>query len=138
MGAVGDVVLLLTLLIRSPPIPGKIRHVGVTNFDAPALAAALEQGLPVVSNTVQYSILDQRPARELTDLCLHRNVKLLCYGTLLGGFLTDRWLGVELPPDPRAFTSGSEEKVRASFESVESVRVRCESTTTTSMNEKSH
>ena len=115
--------MLLTLLIRSsappPPFSGKIRHVGVTNFDAPALAAALDQGLPVVSNTVQYSILDQRPARELTDLCLQRNVTLLCYGTLLGGFLTDRWLGVEVPPDPRAFTSGSEEKVGASFESVD-------------------
>lgn len=87
---------------------------GVTNFDAPALAAALDQGLPVVSNTVQYSLLDQRPARELTDLCLQHNVTLLCYGTLLGGFLTDRWLGVELPPDPRAFTSASEEKVGGS------------------------
>lgn len=91
---------------------GKIRHVGVTNFDAPALATALESGLEIVSNTVQYSILDQRPAGELTDVCLRHNVTLLCFGSLLGGFLADRWLG-EKPPDPRAFTSTSEEKVRA-------------------------
>lgn len=89
---------------------GKLRHVGVTNFDAPALEAALENNLPIVSNTVQYSLLDQRPAGALTDVCLRHNVTLLAYGTLLGGFLTDRWLG-EQPPDPRAFTSASEEKV---------------------------
>jgi diketogulonate reductase-like aldo/keto reductase len=91
---------------------GKVRHVGVTNFDAPALEAALASGLRIISNTVQYSILDQRPVGALTDACLQHNVTLLCYGTLLGGFLTDRWLG-EKAPDPRAFTSASEEKVRS-------------------------
>lgn len=40
-----------------------------------------------------------------------RNVTLLCYGTLLGGFLSDRYLGVE-EPDPATFQSSSEEKVR--------------------------
>ncbi len=64
-----------------------------------------------MSNTVQYSLLDRRPAGALAAACARHNVTLLCYGTLLGGFLTDRWLG-QKAPDPRAFTSASEEKVR--------------------------
>jgi aryl-alcohol dehydrogenase-like predicted oxidoreductase len=59
---------------------------------------------------VQYSLIDQRPSRELTSLCQERNVTLLCYGTLLGGFLTDRYLGMH-EPNPSTFQSTSEEKV---------------------------
>lgn len=61
---------------------------------------------------VQLSILDQRPLHSgLAQLCQERNVTLLCYGTLLGGFLTDQWLDAK-EPDPKAFDNVSEEKVR--------------------------
>jgi enamine deaminase RidA (YjgF/YER057c/UK114 family) len=33
----------------------------------------------------------------MSDLCLTRSVRLLAYGTLLGGFLTEAWLGHDEP-----------------------------------------
>jgi aryl-alcohol dehydrogenase-like predicted oxidoreductase len=44
---------------------------------------------------VQYSLLDRRPARSLVA----SGVPLLCYGTLAGGFFSERWLGA---PEPGA------------------------------------
>lgn len=76
---------------------GKIQHIGVTNFDAARLRELLDAGVPVVSNQVQYSLLDARPEREMVDLCREEDMKLLCYGTLAGGFLTSKF---ENEPDP--------------------------------------
>ena len=78
---------------------GKIREIGVTNFDAEHLREILEAGVPVVSNQVQYSLLDSRPETDLNQLCLKYGMQLLCYGTLAGGFLTDRYLGKEWRAD---------------------------------------
>lgn len=72
---------------------GKIRHLGVTNFDAARLRSLLDAGIPVVSNQVQYSVLDRRPEGELAELARERGVRLLAYGSLAGGLLTDRWRG---------------------------------------------
>jgi aryl-alcohol dehydrogenase-like predicted oxidoreductase len=85
--------LWLTDLLRE----GKIRLVGVTNFDAGRLRMLLDAGVPVVSNQVQYSLLDRRPAGALAELCRKRGIRLLVYGTLAGGLLTDRWLGRDDP-----------------------------------------
>lgn len=79
---------------------GKIRLLGATNFDAAHLAALLDAGVPVVSNQVQYSLLDQRPAGALSALCAARGVQLLCYGSLAGGFFSPRWRGAPAPREP--------------------------------------
>lgn len=79
---------------------GKIRCLGVTNTDVQRLAALLDAGLPVVSNQVQYSLVDRRPENGMTALCAARGVRLLCYGALAGGFLTDRWRGAAAPAEP--------------------------------------
>jgi aryl-alcohol dehydrogenase-like predicted oxidoreductase len=79
---------------------GRIRHLGVTNFDTPTLTTLLDAGLPIVSHQVQYSVLDQRPSRAMRALCAARDVQLLCYGTLAGGFLSERYLGGPPPPEP--------------------------------------
>lgn len=78
---------------------GKIAHIGVTNFDGTHLKQLLDAGVPVVSNQVQYSVLDGRPAREdaLQKICAERGVKLLCYGTMAGGFLQEKYLGLPKP-----------------------------------------
>ncbi|MFT5434533.1 MAG: aryl-alcohol dehydrogenase-like predicted oxidoreductase/enamine deaminase RidA [Myxococcota bacterium] len=76
---------------------GLIRNLGLTNTDAPHLAIALHSGIDIVSNQVCYSLLDQRPKGELTELCLKHGVKLLAFGTVAGGFLTQRWLDVPEP-----------------------------------------
>ena len=78
---------------------GLIKHLGLTNFDAAHLRIVLYSGIKVVTNQVCYSLLDQRAAREMTALCLDRNVKLLAFGTLAGGFLSERWLTKQEPAE---------------------------------------
>lgn len=79
---------------------GHIRHIGVTNFDTPRLRELLHAGVPVVSNQVQYSLIDRRPARAMTHFCAESGVKLLAFGSVLGGFLSERYLGVDEPQEP--------------------------------------
>ena len=72
---------------------GKIRHVALTNFDTDHLARILDAGVPVVSNQVQYSLVDRRPAARMAALCEARGVGLLAYGTVCGGLLSERYVG---------------------------------------------
>jgi len=72
---------------------GKIQLLGGTNFDTAHTAAILDAGVPLASMQTQSSLLDQRPANGLAELCAARGVALLCYGTVAGGFLGDHWLG---------------------------------------------
>ena len=76
---------------------GKIHLLGGTNFDTAHTAAILDAGLPLVAMQTQYSLLDHRPETGLAALCAARGVSLLCYGTVAGGFLGDRWLDVPEP-----------------------------------------
>lgn len=71
---------------------GLIRHLGLTNFDTAHLQVVVNSGIEVVSNQVCYSLLDQRAAGEMTQLCLKHGVKLLAFGTVAGGFLSEKWL----------------------------------------------
>lgn len=79
---------------------GKISHIGGTNFDTPHVAAMLEAGIPLVTMQVQYSVLDHRAQYGLAALCAKHKVALLCYGSVAGGFLSDRWLGALEPAGP--------------------------------------
>lgn len=79
---------------------GKIKHIGVTNMDVAHLEEIVEAGVPVVSNQVQYSVLDHRPERGMVALCQRHQTALLCYGTVAGGFLTERYLGLQEPMPP--------------------------------------
>lgn len=72
---------------------GKIKHLGLTNFDTDRMKIMVEQGFKLVSNQVQYSILDQRPEVKMTLFCKKHGIKLLSYGTLLGGFFSKKYLG---------------------------------------------
>jgi aryl-alcohol dehydrogenase-like predicted oxidoreductase len=72
---------------------GKIANIGVTNFDVPHLEEILGAGVPVVSMQAQYSLLDQRPKNGMIDLCRRSDVAVICYGTVAGGFLSERWSG---------------------------------------------
>jgi aryl-alcohol dehydrogenase-like predicted oxidoreductase len=76
---------------------GKIANIGVTNFDVPHLTELLDAGVPVISIQAQYSLLDDRAERGMIGLCHARNIALLCYGTVAGGFLSDRWVARREP-----------------------------------------
>jgi len=76
---------------------GKIRHLALTNFDTERLAIIIEAGIPIVSNQVQYSLVDRRPAAKMAAFCSGHAVTLLTYGTLLGGLLSEKYLGCPEP-----------------------------------------
>jgi aryl-alcohol dehydrogenase-like predicted oxidoreductase len=79
---------------------GKIRHIGVTNFDAAHLKEILDAGVPIISNQVQYSVLDHRPENDMNPLAREAGFHYLCYGVIAGGFLSDRYLNTSSPSEP--------------------------------------
>jgi aryl-alcohol dehydrogenase-like predicted oxidoreductase len=76
---------------------GKIARVGVTNFDEPHLKELVAAGVPVAAHQLQYSLVDDRPSGTMLDFCREKRIALLCYGTVCGGFLSERWLGKSDP-----------------------------------------
>lgn len=76
---------------------GKIRHVGLTNFDTQNLKKIVDEGLEIVSNQVQYSLIDRRPEVQMGRYCQGDGIHLLAYSALAGGLLSDKYLG---QPEP--------------------------------------
>jgi aryl-alcohol dehydrogenase-like predicted oxidoreductase/enamine deaminase RidA (YjgF/YER057c/UK114 family) len=76
---------------------GLVRQLGVTNFDAAHLRIARRSGVEVVSNQASYSLLDRRASGRMAAFCAENGIALLAYGTLAGGFLSERWLGAPEP-----------------------------------------
>ncbi|KAJ3004306.1 hypothetical protein NUW54_g4876 [Trametes sanguinea] len=98
---------------------GKISLIGLCNFDSLRMEEICEELGPggIVSNQVQvraascgkspvaesltrvwkFSLVDIRPLYAMADVCKKHNVKLLTYGTVCGGFLSDTWLGRDEP-----------------------------------------
>lgn len=72
---------------------GKIKHLALTNFDTQRLKIILDAGIKIVSNQVQFSLIDRRPLVEMAPFCQEHGIHLLAYGTLAGGFLSDKYLG---------------------------------------------
>ena len=70
---------------------GLIRHLGTTNFDTGHLRLAMSFGFPIVSNQVCFSLLDRRPGGAMSEFCKASGLRLLAYGTLAGGLLTEKW-----------------------------------------------
>ena len=81
-------------------LAGKIRHIGVTNFDAAHLKEMLDAGVPIIANQVQYSVLDHRPEKDMNQLAREAGFHYLCYGVIAGGFLSDRYLNTSSPSEP--------------------------------------
>ncbi|TPN85576.1 aldo/keto reductase [Mesorhizobium sp. CU2] len=81
-------------------LEGKVRNLGTTNFDTQRLGEILAAGIPVVSQQLQYSVLDQRPAASLAALAKQHGMYFLCYGSVAGGFLSEKWLNAAEPAAP--------------------------------------
>jgi len=47
----------------------------------------------IVSNQVQYSVVDRRPEVKMVRFCRNNNISLLAYGTVCGGLMSERYLG---------------------------------------------
>ena len=72
---------------------GIVKHIGLTNFDTVRMQNMIDSDLRVVSNQVQYSIIDRRPELKMVPFCLEHNIRLLAYGSICGGLLSEQYLG---------------------------------------------
>lgn len=91
-------------VLQSMKEEGLIKHLGLTNFDANHLRVVCASGIDVVTNQISYSLLDQRASQDMTNVCEEFDVKILAFGTVGGGFLSEKWLGRE---DPKSLSSWS-------------------------------
>ena len=90
---------------------GNIRHLGLTNFDTAHMKIIVDQGIQVVSNQVQYSLIDRRPEVQMEQFCQEHDISLLAYGTLCGGLLSEKYLG-QPEPGPRELNTASLKKYK--------------------------
>jgi aryl-alcohol dehydrogenase-like predicted oxidoreductase len=72
---------------------GLIKHVGLTNFDTERMQIMIDSDLQIVSNQIQYSIIDRRPEVKMVPFCMKHNISLLTYGSICGGLISERYLG---------------------------------------------
>lgn len=94
---------------------GLIGRLGVTNFDAAHLRVLVKHGIEIATNQVCFSLLDRRAAGRMSAVCAELGVKLLAFGTLGGGFLSESWLGA---PEPVAMPDWSKMKYQRFIEVV--------------------
>ena len=76
---------------------GKIHHIGTTNFGVQILDRVIAANVPVITNQVQYSILDRRADNQLSAYAERYGINLLTYGVLAGGFLGRKWISAHDP-----------------------------------------
>ncbi|HEX5185291.1 MAG TPA: aldo/keto reductase [Nitrososphaeraceae archaeon] len=72
---------------------GIIKHIGLTNFDTEHIQTMIDSDIKVISNQVQYSIIDRRPELKMVPFFLEHNISLLAYGSICGGLLSEHYLG---------------------------------------------
>lgn len=79
---------------------GKIKHLALTNFDTERLKIIVDAGITIVSNQVQFSLVDRRPEAKMASFCQQHGITLLTYGSVCGGLLSETYLGL---PEPGRF-----------------------------------
>jgi len=94
----------------------RVRHLGLCNFDTARLQEVIDSKIDVVTNQVQFSLIDARPRFGMGEVCARHNIKLLTYGTLCGGFLAEKWLG---KPEPQLFGPDTTPSQRKYFEMIQ-------------------
>ncbi|KAJ3731598.1 aldo/keto reductase [Lentinula guzmanii] len=93
--------------------PHLVTAIGLCNFDSHHTEEACQYLLReinevgIVSNQIQYSLIDSRPTIKMEAVCQKYGVKLLTYGSFLilflkrpyqcGGFFSDKWLDADAP-----------------------------------------
>jgi aryl-alcohol dehydrogenase-like predicted oxidoreductase/enamine deaminase RidA (YjgF/YER057c/UK114 family) len=88
---------------------GLIGAIGVTNFNTDHLRVLVRSGIPIATNQVSFSLIDRRAAEDMQAFCVDNGIRLLAYGTLCGGFLSEAWLDA---PEPAAVDDWSKMKYR--------------------------
>ena len=71
----------------------------MTNFDLAHLRIAVGSGIPIATNQVCLSLLDGRALGEMAEYCEEHGIKIIAYGCIAGGFLTDGVVGAAEPTE---------------------------------------
>lgn len=88
------------LMLKELQQAGKIQHIGGTNYNVEELAKMVDAGVDIVSNQIQYSLTDRRARNGMDKYCAENNIHLLCYGSIGGGLISGKWLGIADPGKP--------------------------------------
>lgn len=88
---------------------GLVGEIGLTNFDAQHMRLLVRNGIEIATNQVCFSLLDRRAAGAMSEVAGEFGIGILGFGTLCGGFLSDRWLG---EPEPRDLPDWSRMKYK--------------------------
>jgi aryl-alcohol dehydrogenase-like predicted oxidoreductase len=83
---------------------GKVRNVGLTNFDTDHMQDMVDAGIKILSNQVQYSIIDQRPQAKMQEFCKKNNTVIFAYGTVCGGLLSEKYIKTTEPENTQLDT----------------------------------
>lgn len=70
---------------------GKIAEIGLTNVNGKYLEEFTER-FDIASLQIQVSLFDKRIERGIGAFCRKKKIKIFGYGTILGGFLSEKWL----------------------------------------------
>lgn len=92
---------------------GKIRHIGITNFDTAKTKEFTDAGFKPASTQVQYSLLDRRVELSLGKYCIDNGIGIIAFGTVAGGFISERFLGTS---EPNEFATRSNVKYKLIIE----------------------
>ncbi len=69
---------------------GKIRHIGVSNYNVQQMQDCLKVG-PVVSLQPEYSLLQRKIEKEIVPFCLVHDIGIIAYSPLASGVLTGKY-----------------------------------------------
>ena len=72
---------------------GLVKQIGLTNFDTVHVQIIKDAGYNILSNQIQFSIIDRRPEVNMIPFCLNNKINIFAYGTLCGGFVSEKYLG---------------------------------------------
>ncbi|KAI1818241.1 putative aryl-alcohol dehydrogenase [Poronia punctata] len=89
--------ILVELVSITKTHPELVGAIGLCNFDSDHVQEACEYlikktgAVGLVSNQVQFSVIDSRPLVRMCGVCERYGLMLLTYGSLCGGFLSSQW-----------------------------------------------
>ncbi|KAI1167094.1 putative aryl-alcohol dehydrogenase [Nemania serpens] len=95
--------VLVKLISITKTHPELVSTIGLCNFDSAHVQEACEYLLSktgavgLVSNQIQFSVIDSRPLLKMCGVSAEYGLQLLTYGSFCGGFLSSRWLNQPLP-----------------------------------------
>jgi len=72
---------------------GSIRHLAGCNMDTTNLKLLVDDGMAIEANQVQFSLLDRRAEVRMLPYCKAKDIKLMVFGVVAGGLLSDSFLG---------------------------------------------